>query len=365
MNNIEEILKKKKLTKEDLLILINTEKAEDIDRIYRKAYEVKLENIGNKVYYRGLIEIGNKCIKNCLYCGIRRENKKIEFFEMTREEILESAKWIYENGFASIALQAGERKDEDFVNFIEELLIDIKKISNNKLGVTLSLGEQTYETYKRWYDVGAHRYLLRIESSNKDIYNTLHPSDPLHNHDTRIECLMDLRKIGYQVGTGVMIGLPGQTTNDLVDDILFYEKMDIDMIGMGPYILHDDTPMGIKYKNEVISVEKRVELGLKMIALTRIYLKDVNIAATTALQGLDPMGREKGLKAGANILMPTATIEEHKAKYQLYNDKPGISDNARESKEYLDRSVKAVGDQIIYDDWGDSPHFRKKKMEEI
>ncbi len=278
---------------------------------------------------------------------------------MDKKQILESAKWIYENGFGSIALQSGERKDKEFIDFIEDIIVEIKKLSNNQLGITLSLGEQTYETYKKWFDVGAHRYLLRIESSNETIYNSLHPHDPLHNHKTRIRCLEDLRDIGYQVGTGVMIGLPNQTTEDLVEDILFYEKMDIDMIGMGPYILHDDTPMGKEYRGEIISREKRVELALKMIALTRIYLKDVNIAATTALQGLDPMGREKGLLAGANILMPTATVEEHKAKYQLYNDKPGILDNAIEGKEYLDKSVRSVGDEIVYNEWGDSPHFKK------
>ena len=360
--NIEKILNKKKLDRSDLIYLMNTGSVEDIEKIFKKAYEIKLKNIGNKVYYRGLIEIGNQCIKNCLYCGIRRDNKNVEIFKMTKEQILKSAKWIYENGFASIALQSGERCDKEFVDFIEDVIIGIKEISNNELGITLSLGEQTYETYKKWYDVGAHRYLLRIESSNKDIYNSLHPKDVLHDYETRIRCLKDLGKIGYQVGTGVMIGLPGQTTEDLVDDILFYEKMDIDMIGMGPYILHDDTPMGKKFKGEILSVEKRVELGLKMIALTRVYLKDVNIAATTALQGLDTMGREKGLKAGANILMPTATLDEHKAKYQLYNDKPGISDNAVESKEYLDKSVKNVGDEIVYNEWGDSPHFKKKNL---
>jgi biotin synthase len=358
--NIDKILKKEKLSKSDLIFLMDTVKDDDIEKIFKKAYKIKLENVGNKVYYRGLIEIGNECIKNCLYCGIRRENYKVEVFQMSKEQILESAKWIYENGFASIALQSGERKDREFIEFIDDIIVEIKKLSHNKLGITLSLGEQTYETYKRWFDLGAHRYLLRIESSNEKIYNSLHPHDPLHDHKTRIECLENLREIGYQVGTGVMIGLPNQTTKDLVEDILFYEKMDIDMIGMGPYILHDDTPMGKEFKGKIISRKKRVELALKMIALTRIYLKDVNIAATTALQGLDPMGREKGLLAGANILMPTATVKEHKAKYQLYNDKPGISDNAVESKEYLEKSVKNVGDEIIYNNWGDSPHFKKK-----
>lgn len=157
-----------------------------------------------------------------------------------------------------------------------------------------------------------------------------------------------------------MIGLPNQTEEDLVNDILFYKDMNIDMIGMGPYILHKDTPLGQEWKDIVVSEEKRVELGLKMIAITRIFLKDVNIAATTALQGLDPQGREKGLLAGANILMPTATALEHKNKYLLYDNKPGINDSVEKAKEIMDNNVKAIGDEIVYGEWGDSLHFKKK-----
>lgn len=156
-----------------------------------------------------------------------------------------------------------------------------------------------------------------------------------------------------------MIGLPFQTYEDLVNDILFYKDKDIDMIGMGPYIPHDETPMGTG-NLEILPKEKRVELGLKMIALTRIFLKDVNIAATTALQGLDPLGREKGLKAGANILMPITTKDEHRAKYQLYNGKPCIDDNADKCKNCLEGRIKSVGEEIVYNNWGDSPHFKEK-----
>jgi len=159
--------------------------------------------------------------------------------------------------------------------------------------------------------------------------------DNKHTFEVRKKCLEYLRDIGYQVGTGVMIGLPNQTEEDLVNDILFYKDMNIDMIGMGPYILHKDTPLGQEWKDIVVSEEKRVELGLKMIAITRIFLKDVNIAATTALQGLDPQGREKGLLAGANILMPTATALEHKNKYLLYDNKPGINDSVEKAKEII------------------------------
>lgn len=354
---IIEILEKENLTKDDLIYLMKVEDPEEINHIYNKAYEVKKKEIGQKVFYRGLIEFSNYCVKNCYYCGIRKENDKVERYSMSKEDILESARWIHKNGYGSVALQSGERSDSDFVDFVEDIIKEIKKIGN--LGITLSLGEQSEETYKRWFNAGAHRYLLRIESSTNRIYKNIHPNDKLHDFDTRVKCLKLLKKIGYQVGTGVMIGLPNQREEDLVNDIFFYKENDIDMIGMGPYIPHDDTPMG-QSSTGLLPKEKRVELGLKMIALTRIFLKDVNIVATTALQGLDPLGREKGLKAGANILMPITTKDEHRAKYQLYNDKPCIDDNADKCKNCLEGRIKTVGDEIVYGEWGDSPHFNKK-----
>lgn len=358
---IKNILSQEDFSKEDLLELMKIDNSEDLDLLFKKAYEIKAKYVGRKVYYRGLIEISNKCIKNCKYCGIRRDNHNVERFSMSKAEIMEAVKWIYDNNYASIALQSGERQDEEFASFIEDLIREIKTFSNGKLGITLSLGEQSKETYRRWFEAGAHRYLLRIESTNIDIYNHLHPMDNKHTFEVRKKCLEDLREIGYQVGTGVMIGLPNQTEEDLVNDILFYRDMNIDMIGMGPYILHKDTPLGKEWENSVVSVEKRVELGLKMIAITRIFLKDVNIAATTALQGLDPQGREKGLLAGANILMPTATALEHKGKYLLYDNKPGINDSVEKAKEIMDSNVKAIGDEIVYGEWGDSLHFKNKQ----
>lgn len=358
--NIKEILEKNEYSKEDLITLMKIDNPIELDMLFKKAYEIKAKEVGKKVYYRGLIEISNICIKNCKYCGIRRDNKKVERFSMSKDEIMKAVKWIYDNNYGSIALQSGERQDSEFINFIEDLIKEIKKVSNNSLGITLSLGEQTYETYKKWFEAGAHRYLLRIESTNQDIYKNIHPQDKKHEFQVRKRCLEDLRNIGYQVGTGVMIGMPNQTEEDLVNDILFYKDMKIDMIGMGPYILHQDTPLGQEWKNIVLPAEKRVELGLKMIAISRIFLKDVNIAATTALQGLDPLGREKGLLAGANILMPTATLENYKNKYLLYDNKPGIDDSVEKAKKSLDEKVKNVGDEIIYGEWGDSPYFKRK-----
>ena len=285
---------------------------------------------------------------------------------MTGDEIIKMAKWAYENNYGSVTLQSGERQDKNFEKFVKDMILDIKEVSEGKLGLTLCLGEQTEDIYREWFEAGGHRYLLRIETTNEELYKVIHPDNNIHSFQKRVDCLKTLKKIGYQVGTGVMIGLPGQTEEDLVNDILFFEKMDIDMIGMGPYVVHKDTPLGKDVINNDLNTEeekyKRFVLGLKMIAITRLYLKDVNIAATTALQALNPLGRELGLKAGANILMPIITIEEHREKYQLYDNKPCIDDNAEECKACLTGRVSSIGDIVGYGEWGDSPHFKRKNF---
>lgn len=363
---LEQILEKENLTKDDLIYLMKLTKQDDLNKLYEKAYSIKEKYVGKKAYYRGLIEFSNKCIKNCYYCGIRSGNENVERFDMTSDEIIKMAKWAYENNYGSVTLQSGERQDKNFEKFVKDMIFDIKKVSGGKLGLTLCLGEQTEEIYKEWFEAGGHRYLLRIETTNEELYKTIHPDNDIHSFKKRVDCLKTLKKIGYQVGTGVMIGLPGQTEEDLVNDILFFEKMDIDMIGMGPYVVHKDTPMGKEVIDNSLNTEaekyRRFVLGLKMIAITRLYLKDVNIAATTALQALNPLGRELGLKAGANILMPIITIEEHREKYQLYDNKPCIDDNAEECKVCLTGRVSSVGDIVGYGEWGDSPHFKRKKL---
>lgn len=358
---IKDILKKENLSKEDLLKLIQIEDPQELQLLFNKAYEIKLKYIGNKVYYRGLIECSNICIKNCRYCGIRKGNENVERFMLTKDEILEISQWIYENGYGSLALQSGERNDSDFINFIEKTLINIQKNCNNSLGITLSLGEQTLETYKKWLNAGASRYLLRIETTNKELFKKIHPNDESHTFEKRLKALKDLKTAGYQVGTGVMIGLPNQTYEDLVNDILFFKENDIDMIGMGPYIIHEETPLGQEAVNNILSDEKRFQLSLKMIALCRIYLKDINIAATTALHALDPLGREKGILAGANVIMPNATSKNIKPKYQLYRGKPNLDDDAIKGKLALEKSLKEIGEKVVYFKQGNSPHFYNRK----
>lgn len=360
---LENILAKEELSREDIIFLLNLEEKEDLEKLYNHAYEIKVKHIGKKVFYRGLIEFSNICVKNCDYCGIRKDNINIDRFDMNESEILEMASWAHKNNYGSVTLQSGERYDENFINFIDNIIKKIKINSNNEIGITLCLGEQSEETYKKWFNSGAHRYLLRIETTNKKLYETIHPKDSLHSFENRVNSLNILKKIGYQVGTGVMIGLPNQSIESLADDIIFFKEKDIDMIGMGPYIISKNTPLGeYSIKNELNTREVenyRFELGLKMIAITRIYLKDVNIAATTALQALNPLGREKGIKSGANILMPIITLPEYREKYQLYDNKPCIEDTSEKCKQCLGGRVKSVGEEIGYGEWGDSPHFNK------
>lgn len=354
---IDKIKNDIKLSADELHMLLEVEDESILEQIFAEAYRIKLKYIGNKVYFRGIIEFSNICAKDCLYCGIRKSNTNVTRFKMAEDDIVKSALWTYENDYGSLVLQGGEIESPEYASFIERVITRIKAETDGKLGITLSLGEQTPEVYKRWFAAGAHRYLLRIETSNEELYKKLHPAD--HNFQHRLDCLREIKKAGYQTGTGVMMGLPGQTTEDMVNDILFFEREDMDMLGMGPYIVHNETPLAKQVEN--FDREKQFMLGLKMIAACRIYLKDVNIAAATALQALNPQGRELGVQAGANIVMPNITDTKYRADYQLYDGKPCLDENSSMCKGCLQRRIENVNETIGYGEWGDSPHFLKKK----
>jgi len=361
IKSLEQILLQDTFSKEDLVTLLNADEQQR-QLIFAKAAEVKEKYVGKKVFYRGLIEFSNLCGKNCYYCGIRAGNKNARRYEVTSEEVMEAAKYAWENKFGSIVIQAGERSDKKFVNRISELLKQIREMSKGELGITLSLGEQTEETYREWFESGAHRYLLRIEVSNPELYGKYHPNDKKHDYLERIESLKLLRKVGYQVGSGVMIGLPFQSTEDLADDLIFFRDFDIDMVGMGPYIEHVDTPM-YQYKDQLLSKLDRFYLSLKMVAILRIMMKDINIAATTAMQAIDPLGREKAIKVGANIIMPNLTPTHYREDYLLYEDKPCTDEDADECKRCLEARIHMAGGEIGYGEWGDSKHFKNRKGE--
>lgn len=316
-----------------------------LEELFRKSFFKKKEYRGEEIYLRGLVEISNICRKNCLYCGIRRGNENVVRYDLSDEEIKKDAKFAADAGYGSVVLQGGERTDSNFVERICRLSHNITAMG---LGLTLSLGEQSREVYAEWAKNGAIRYLLRIESSNRKLYERIHPADTLHSYDTRVAAIESLKSCGYFTGTGVMIGLPGQSFEDLADDLLFFKRMEVDMVGMGPYIMHPDTPLNsaeqamIGADGEVFEVtdEKKLLLSLKMIALLRQLMPWINIASTTALQVLDANGREYGLLCGANIIMPNLTESVNRSNYQLYKGKPGLQDDAEATKSVLLKNLR-------------------------
>ena len=347
----------KTLTHAQIVSLLSCDQT---DALFTAAYRVKCETLGKRVHLRGLVEQGNACSKDCYYCGIRKSNHTVERYALKTDDVIRMALWSYEQGYGSVVLQSGELTSEEHTQQVERILIELNQATQGKLGITLCLGEQTAETYQRWKQAGAHRYLLRMETSNPSLYARLHPAD--HSFDARMHCLTMLKQIGYQVGSGVMIGLPGQTLDDLANDILFFKDFDLDMIGMGPYIPHTDTPLGNGLSVDDAFRKRQLSLGLKMIAVTRLQLHDVNIAATTALQALDDEGREKGLLAGANVIMPNVTDVQYRANYQLYANKPCLDENAAKCRNCLQWRVQSIGEEITWGERGDPLHFTKKGL---
>lgn len=347
------------LSKKEIVELLSLKDKTELEKLYNAAYAEKMKHSGKVVHFRGIIEFSNICAKDCFYCGIRKSNRETPRYQLSMEEIVEAANFAYEQKYGSIVLQSGERETPEFVNFVEKALREIKKIGKGALGVTLSTGEQTEDVYKRWFDAGAHRYLLRVETTNRELYKKLHPAD--HSFERRVECLNILKKLGYQVGTGVMIGLPGQTIEDLANDVLFFKETGVHMIGMGPFIPHHQTPLADSIPEFEKIKEEQFELGLKMIAVTRLVLKNANIASTTALQALSETGRELGLKAGANIIMPNLTDTKYRESYQLYDNKPCLNENAGMCRGCLEMRIKSIGEEIGYNNWGDSPKFKEEQ----
>ena len=345
------------MTHAETVEALKLETPDELSDLFSRAYAEKLRSCGKGVAIRGLVEAGNLCAKDCLYCGIRKSNAEVRRYSLSLEEIVAGAEECKRLGYASIVIQSGEIESETHTRFIEQVL---EEIAPMKLGVTLSLGEQTEEVYGRWRAAGATRYLLRIETSNPELYAKIHPADC--SWKRRVECLRALRRCDYQVGTGVMCGLPFQTYDDLARDIEFYHEIDADMIGMGPYIKAVNTPLGEiengEWKIENIGDrEGRLCLGLKMIAATRLYLGNVNIAAATALQALADDGRERGVMAGANVIMPNVTEVKYRRSYQLYSGKPCLDENASMCRSCLDRRLAAIGEHILYGEFGDSRHY--------
>ncbi|MHB9056999.1 MAG: [FeFe] hydrogenase H-cluster radical SAM maturase HydE [Paludibacteraceae bacterium] len=360
---IETILHKTELTKDDIIQLLQT-KGNDEKLLLNYAGEVKQQFAGNTVYLRGLIEFSNICTKDCYYCGIRKSNVHIQRYILSEKEVLDAVQLAYKWNFGSVVIQSGEVQHKTFTEKIDRILKASKELTNGKIGITLSCGEQSEDTYCRWFDSGAHRYLLRVESSSRELYRKIHPRDKNHSFVKRLEALNTLKRVGYQTGTGVMIGLPFQTIENLADDLLFMKQFDIDMCGMGPYIGHHETPL-FAFKDSLMPLKERFNLSLKMIAILRIMMKDINIASTTALQTIDKNGREKGFLAGANVMMPNITPLKYREEYVLYKNKPASNESEEDTLHYIEEQLKKINHQVGYNDWGDSKHFNKKQKHPI
>ena len=307
------------------------------EKLFSYANKIRQEFVGDAVHLRGLIEFSNICKRTCKYCGLRSANKSLDRYRISIEDIISYAEIAVKMGYKTIVLQSGE--DEYFsADKICEIISEIKKFD---VAVTLSIGEKSFEEYEAYKKSGADRYLLRIETTDKNLYEQMHPNMSFEN---RIRCLMDLKKLGYEVGTGCLVGLPNQTIESLADDICFFKEIEADMVGIGPFIPHPNTPL----KNSAVG---SFELALKVMAITRILLKDINIPATTAMETLNPNGRIIALQSGANVVMPNVTEKEYRKKYEIYPNKICINENPEQCFGCISRKIKAIG-RTISSDYG-------------
>lgn len=319
------------LTKQKIINYLSTDDKE----LFTKADAIRKQYVGDEVHLRGLIEFSNICKRTCFYCGLRNENHNLTRYRLSEDEIIEFAKHGAELGLKTVVLQSGE----DSYFSIDKLCKIVKAIKKFDVAITLSVGEKTYKEYKALKDAGADRYLLRIETTDENLYKKLHPNMSFKN---RIECLYNIKELGYETGTGCLVGLPNQTIESLANDILFFKELDADMVGVGPFIPHPDTPLG----ECNLDLNKNFDLSLKVMALTRILLKDINIPATTAMETINPNGRIIALKSGANVVMPNITQGEYRKQYIIYPNKICTDESPDKCSVCIRSKIEAIGRSI-------------------
>lgn len=339
---IKEILKKaeetNELTKEEIVSLL----ANDSQELFDIADKVRKKFVGDEVHLRGLIEFSNYCKQNCLYCGFRRDNKAVTRFRLEEEQIIKFATDAANQGYKTVVLQSGE----DPFYTIDKMKRILSKIKKLGLAITLSIGEKTFEEYEAYKKAGADRFLIRIETTDKDLYAKL---DPDMDWQNRLRCIEDLRKLGYEVGTGCLVGIPEQTLESLADDILFFKEINADMVGIGPFIPNENTPL----KDEKGG---SFELAIKVMAITRLLLPDANIPATTAMETLNPNGRIIALQSGANVVMPNVTQGDYRKFYEIYPGKICVNDTPEKCRGCISGKIASIGRSV-----SQSHGFRKNK----
>ncbi len=334
---VEKLYRDKILEKSEFVELINSD-AETRERLRALAEKLRKENYGDEIYIRGLIEFTNYCKQNCLYCGIRRDNKKCRRYRLGLDEIMSCCEDGYRLGFRTFVLQGGEDS-----YYTDERICGIIKAIKEKYpdcALTLSIGEKSKESYKRYFDCGADRYLLRHETADINHYERLHPEN--QKFENRVKCLNYLKEIGYQVGCGFMVGSPYQTAENLAEDLIFIKKLNPQMVGLGPFIHHAET----EFRD---FPDGSPEQTLLMISLVRIMLPKVLLPATTALATIHPLGRELGIKAGANVVMPNLSPVNVRKDYQLYDNKVCTGDESAQCRSCLEKRVESIGCKIVID----------------
>lgn len=328
---IDKLYTTNNLEEQELLYLLNNLDKHDRGYLINKAYETRLKHYGNTVFFRGLIEISNFCKRDCYYCGIRASNIHADRYRLSKEQILHSCTTGYNLGYRTFVLQGGE---DPF--FTDEVLVDIISEIKKRFpqcAVTLSVGERPYESYEKLYQAGADRFLLRHETATKSLYESIHPNMSFEN---RRKCLENLKKIGFQVGAGFLIGLPHQTNEDFVRDLIFLKELNPHMVGIGPFIPQKNTPL----KDEIGGDSYRT---ITLLAVIRLLLPEVLLPATTALGTIDSEGREKAFRAGANVIMPNLSPFECRSKYALYDGKLFTSTEAAEEKKIIEQKIINAG----------------------
>lgn len=315
------------LTHQEIIALLSTN---DTALLFAAADRTRKQYVGDGVHLRGLVEFSSYCKNDCLYCGLRRSNQTAQRYRLTPTQIIETARKAVDYGYKTIVLQSGE----DLWFSTDKLCEIISEIKKFDVAVTLSIGEKKREEYAAYRAAGADRYLLRIETTDKVLYEKL---DPTMNWKNRVRCLHDLKELGYEVGSGSLVGLPGQTVESLANDLLFFKKLPVDMAGIGPFIPHPHTPL----KNE--TPQGHFELSLKMMALMRLLLPDINIPATTAMETLHPQGRLIALQCGANVVMPNVTEIEYRQKYELYPGKICTGESPAQCRGCIQHKIESIG----------------------
>ena len=318
------------LTKDELIEILS-DKGKN-SWLFKAANKIRHDYVGDEVHLRGLIEFSNICKRQCRYCGLRLENKTIDRYRIEPEDIILFAEKAVQMGFKTIVLQSGE--DEYFS--VDKMCYIIESIKKFGVAITLSIGEKSLEEYKAYKNSGADRYLIRIETTDKELYKKMHPNMDFEN---RLRCLEILKELNYEVGTGCLVGLPGQTIESLADDILFFKSINADMVGIGPFVSNPETPLRNEENGDFY-------MALKVMALTRLILPDINIPATTAMETLNPNGRIIALQSGANVVMPNVTSSEYRAKYEIYPNKICINENPEQCRVCVSQKIKSIGRTI-------------------